>query len=123
MTVKLCFLGLVLAFSAMLLKNLGFRGACVFGALSFVVLLSELPGVFSEILKMLDYNEQLGESAAAIFKIVGIGYLFGISSEICREMGEGGIANAVALAGRFEIIAIATPFIKEIISLSLELVN
>ncbi len=121
--IKIAFLGLVFAFSAVLLKNLGWRGASVFTSLGIVMLLSELCGVFSEINKLSELWETLGEGGIAIFKILGIGYLFGISSEICRELGEGGISSALTLAGRFEIIAVALPFISEIFSLALSLVS
>ncbi len=120
---KACFLGLVFCFCAVLLKNLGWRGAPVFAALGFAVLLGELPRHLSEIAKLSFGWEVLGESAAAIFKIIGIGYLFGISSEICRELGESGISTALSLVGRFEIIAVALPFISEIFSLAMSLVS
>ena len=116
-------MGIILAISAVLLKNFGYKGATVFTALGFVLLLSELPSFFREIFKSVLISEELGDSAAAIFKIVGVGYLFGISSEICRELGENGIATAVGIVGRFEIIAVALPFISEIFSLALSLVN
>jgi hypothetical protein len=121
--IKACFFALVLSFSLVLLKNLGWRGAPVFAALGFVLLLGELGGFFGEITKMSLAWESLGESAAAIFKIIGIGYLFGISSEICRELGEAGISSALALVGRFEVIAVALPFISEIFSIALSLLG
>lgn len=123
MTLKLCFLGLIVAFCAVLLKNFGWRGAPVFAALGIVALLSDIPAFFSDAFKLFDAWQGLSESAAAIFKIVGIGYLFGISSDICRELGESGISSALTLVGRFEIIAVALPFISEIFALALSLVS
>ncbi len=119
---KLAFLGLVFAFSAVLLKNLGWRGASVFTSLGIVIILGEIRGAFAEIERLSELWSTLGEGGVAIFKIMGIGYLFGISSEICRELGESGISTALTLAGRFEIIAVALPFISEIFSLALSLV-
>ena len=120
--IKIAFLGLVFAFCAVLLKNLGWRGASVFTALGVVLLLSELRGSFSEIEKISGLWNSLGDGGVAIFKIMGLGYLFGISSDICRELGESGISSALTLVGRFEIIAVAIPFISEIFSLALSLV-
>ncbi len=120
---EICCLGLVFAFSAVLLKNLGWRGVSIFTALGIVVLLSELRGSFIEIDKLSGLFGALDEGGIAIFKIMGIGYLFGISSEICRELGEAGISFALTLVGRFEIIAVALPFISEIFSLALSLVG
>ena len=120
--IKIAFLGLVFAFCAVLLKNLGWRGAAVFTALGIAVILTELRDVFSEIGSFGELWENLGEGGVAIFKIMGLGYLFGISADICRELGESGISSALTLVGRFEIIAVATPFIYEIFSLALSLV-
>ncbi len=121
--INACFLALVLSISLVLLKNLGWRGAPVFASLGFVLILGEIRGFFSEIAKISFTFEALGESAEAVFKIIGIGYLFGISSEICRELGESGVSSALSLVGRFEIIAVALPFIAEIFSLALSLVG
>lgn len=121
--IKIAFLGLVFAFSALLLKNLGWRGAAVFTSLAIVVILGEIRGAFAEIEKLSELWVSLGEGGAAIFKIMGIGYLFGISAEIARELGEAGISSALTLVGRFEIIAVALPFISEIFSIALSLVS
>ena len=123
MTLKLCFLGLVCAFTLVLLKNLGWRGAPVFSAVLFAALLSDIPLFLKDAVKIFGDWDVGAESVAAIFKIIGIGYLFGVSSEICRELGEGGIATALSLVGRFEIIAVALPFISEIFSLAVSLVS
>ena len=121
--IKIAFLGLIFAFSAVLLKNLGWRGASVFTSLGIVVILSEMRNIFPEIEKLSELWLTLGDGGVAMLKILGLGYLFGISAEISRELGEAGIASALTLAGRFEIIAIAIPFISEIFSLALSLVS
>jgi len=123
LTVKLCFLALVFAFCALLLKSFGWRGTTVFTALGIVILLSEIPMFFKEAVSLSEAWQGLGDSCAAIFKIVGLGYLFGISSDICRELGESGIASALTLVGRLEIIAVSLPFISEIFSLAISLVE
>jgi hypothetical protein len=120
---KIAFLGLVFAFCAVLLKNLGWRGASVFSALGIAVILTELRGSFSEIGSFGELWKNLGEGGVAILKIMGLGYLFGISADLCRELGEGGISSALTLVGRFEIIAVALPFIHEIFSLAISLVS
>lgn len=121
--IKIAFLGLVFAFSAVLLKNLGWRGASVFTALGIVAILGEMRGTFSEIGKLSELWVSLGDGSVAIFKIIGIGYLFGISAEISRELGESGISSALTLVGRFEVIAVALPFVSEIFATALSLVS
>ena len=53
----------------------------------------------------------------------GLGYLFGISADICRELGESGIAKSLEVVGRVEIIAVAVPFWKKIIETGVELIG
>ena len=118
-----CFFGIVLSFSIVLLKNLGWRGAPVFGALGFVLIIAEAGDILADVTKLSFVWEPLGDAASAIFKIIGIGYLFGVSSEICRELGEGGIASSLVLLGRLEAIAVALPYIAEIFSLAISLVE
>ena len=121
MSLEICFAGLVFAFSAVLLKNFSWRGAPVFAVLCFVVLLSVVPSYLGELLSVFNKFEGAADTTAAILKIIGVGYLFGISAELCRELGESGIASALTLVGRLEIVAISLPFITELIELALGL--
>ena len=63
------------------------------------------------------------EYVSAIVKIVGAGYIFGIGADVCRELGEGGIANGVAVAGHVEIFVITLPFLKKILDFGTELIG
>ncbi len=118
--------GLLLAITAVLLKDLGFRGAAVFSAFSLVALLSlctEGLLTLSGALSVLASQAALSEAAEAVMKIVGIGLLAGLTADVCRELGEGGIARGVLLAGRLEMLCIALPFLQRIIDLGLELLE
>lgn len=52
-----------------------------------------------------------GESAKAIFKIIGIAYMAQFASDICRDCGENAVASKVELAGRVMMIVVAFPLI------------
>ncbi len=116
-------MGIAAAFSVFLLKNLGFRSAPVFSCLCLVFILSELSVYFSDIIKIYTDFAPLAEGAEALLKIIGSSYLFGISSDVCRELGEGGIASALSLLGKLEVLALALPYIKELLSLATSLVG
>ena len=118
--------GLLLAITAVLLKDLGWRGAAVFSTFGLVVLLSLCADGFLEltgVLSALAASSTLAEAAAAVLKITGIGILMGAVADICRELGEGGIARGVLVAGRLEILCIALPFLQKIIALGAELLG
>ncbi len=123
MTLDICFAGIVFALSALLLKNFGWRGAPVFGVIASLFLISMLSNYFADIVEIYFSFSGLGDGCAAILKMLGIAYIFGISSDVCRELGEAGISTALTTVGRFEIIAVALPYIKELISLSISLIE
>lgn len=118
--------GLLLAITAVLLKDLGWRGAAVFSTFALVVLLSlctdeivKLSGVLSA----LATTSALSDAASGVLKISGVGFLMGAAADVCRELGESGIARGVTLAGRLEMLCIALPFLEEIVALGVELLK
>lgn len=58
-----------------------------------------------------------------MLKSLGIGITVKISTDICRSLGEEGIAGGIELAGKLEILFLCFPFILELISVSSELVR
>ena len=102
-----------------ILRELGWRGVPVFAAIGSVIILAtlgdSLSAVFTSVGELSSYVSE--EYISAILKIIGAGYLFGISADVCRTMGEGQIAKTVEVAGRVEIFLIVLPFFEEIIKL------
>ena len=126
MIFKLFGTALVLAFVAFLLKNFGWKGAPVFAAVAAILFICEAKDtmnfVFSSIEKI-GSEAKIGSSLAAAIKVLGLGYLFGICADICRELGEAGIAKSVEVVGRVEIIAVVIPYFEEIIKAGIGLVK
>ena len=119
-------LALILAFLCYMLKAVGFSGGRLVGTLGIVGLFfisGEGLGAF-----MSGISEKLAEGGvseifASAAKILGVGYVFGICAEICRDMGESGIASGVLVAGRVEILLISLPYVEKILDLTLELMR
>ena len=116
----ICVIGGVLTF---LLREVGFKGsrlvsaAVIIGAVSFAVI-----GI-GEIASGLDgsaFGRDFSDAALLLLKIVGVGYLYGVSADFCREIGEGGIASALLVVGRVEILLQILPTVTKIIGLGLE---
>ena len=127
MIFKILALGLLLSLMGILLRSFGFRGAGAFSALGIALLVSFCTRELSSLGGLFGYSELFSEEAmtyvGAIMKIVGAGYLFGIGADICRELGEAGIANGVLVAGRVEIFAITLPYLKQILDIGAELLK
>ena len=126
MILRLVGTALILTASAFLLKNFGWRGAPIFTAVALILFISEAEGeleyIFSSI-KKIGNESGIDDALSAAVKVLGIGYLFGICADICRELGEAGIAKAVEVVGRVEIIAVVIPYFQEIIKVGIELVK
>ncbi len=122
------FLGIafILLVSALLLRSFGWRGAPVFAAVCGALLISEavsgLALIFDGSIFSV-YGDGLSEPISAALKILGLGYLFGICADICRELGEPGIAKSVEVAGRVEIMLVVLPFFEEILRVGSELME
>lgn len=119
------FLGaaILICICAFLLKSLGARTAAVFSALCIVIIMIEGVGRVSGLLSSLFLVIPTAHSdiLSACLKVVGAGYLFGVTSDVCRTLSETEIAKAVETVGRVEIILLVLPFVKEIIDMGAEL--
>ena len=126
MILKLIGTALVLTVSAFLLKNFGWRGTPIFTAIALVLFIAEAQGeleyIFSSI-KKIGIESGIEDALSSAIKVLGIGYLFGICADICRELSEAGIAKAVEVVGRVEIIAVVVPYFEEIIKVGIGLVK
>ena len=127
MIVRLFAIGLLLAVMAMMLRSFGFRGAVVFSLFAATVIFSAAAGELSALVDKIGFEGMFSPEAAeytsSIAKVVGCGYLFGISADMCRELGEVGIAKAVTVCGRVEILLIAAPYFSEILKIGQELIS
>ena len=124
---KIVAMGILLSLMALLLRGFGFRGIGVFTAIAAVSLVSLVLGELSSLRELFGYSELFTDEAmqyvGAMVKIVGAGYIFGICADICRELGENGVANGVLVAGRVEIFVITLPFLKKILDFGVELLR
>lgn len=57
-----------------------------------------------------------------VLKIVGISYLAGISSELCKDVGENAIAARIELAGKLIIMFISLPIIDRLLGVVREII-
>lgn len=126
MIAEVCALALIAALSFFILSELKWRAAPVLAILCFVGIISAAQPYAQGIIGMLGaLSEESGisESLGAVLKVIGIGYLAGISSDVCCELGVPRVGSAVTLIGRLEIIAIAAPFFMGIIDMGTELIR
>ena len=109
-----------------ILDGLGFKSKGLFATLSaiilFTVLGESLGKLFSGILSIAE-RTGITEAATCALRAIGLGYIFGITSDICDSMGERTIAAAVTVIGRIQIFLVSYPYFEKIITLGLELMK
>lgn len=113
---------LITAVLGVVLRELGFRGTRLVMLIGTVSLIGASVTYIGDALSLLPSVQGGGEYAVAMLKIVGVGYAFGICSDVCRELGEGSLAAVVCLCGRVEILVLSLPYIKRIVERSVELI-
>ena len=110
-------------FLGTLLKELGFKGSRLIFILGAISLVGAAVICFGKIISLLPgVGEEGRRYVVAMLKIIGVGYAFGICSDICSELGETSLGNAVCLFGRIEIITLSVPFIKMIVEKGIEMI-
>ena len=124
--IKLVGLSVVAAVCSLLLSELGFRVKKLFSVIALLcvlgVAIGEAGKLFGSVLGFCD-TAGIGDAARAALKIIGVGYLFGIASEIVSELGEAMVAKGLILAGRVEILIIVLPYFVDIMKLGATLIE
>ena len=126
MTVRFFGIALLFAIVAFVLRGFGWRGAPIFALICSVILLGEGIGELSALIssvELLGREVGIEESVKAALKVLGLGYLFGVCADACRDIGETGIAKGVEVVGRVEIIAVVMPYFSDIIKAGVELIG
>ncbi len=122
---KICGAALICAVCAFLLREFGWRGTVAFSLIVLAVLAGVLADKLSELVKTAEVFSEysgVGDVAKEILKITGVSYIFGISSDICSELGERSLSSILTAVGRIEIMLIAMPYFLKIIRYAAELV-
>lgn len=122
----MCALALTALTASVLLRELGWRGVGVISVCVAVISAGTILPKLSAIVDVMGgFSAETGVSdvSKTVLKIVGIGYLSGLVSEVCRDMGEGSIASSVLTVGRMEMLFVAAPSFFEVIRLGLELME
>ena len=126
MIFKICGIALIGAALAFIMKNYGWRGASLISIAGMLTLLLSLGQYFEKISVFFDTamgSSTMNTAAESVLKVLGIGYFSGICSDICRELGEVGIASVMALLFRLEMLTVVFPMVIEIMNIGLELVG
>lgn len=111
--------GIVASVCAYLLEGMGFRGTKIFLVFSSVLILSAVLELVSDKLlsAFIFFSKTPSDVGKSILKILGVGYVGGISADIARDLGAAGVSDGLNLFMRVEILAMIAPYFIEILKL------
>lgn len=104
------------------------------GKSSFAVLPATLGGVMllirilaslSPLTAFFSFFNTLGlqPQVRLVGKVLGVGYLSEIGSDLCRELGAATLGSRVELFGRVEILLLCLPFLQQLLEKMMELLT
>ncbi len=123
---KICGGALIAAGCAFLIKESSKGGAVSAAIIGLTVIMGTvLTGLFSVISPLKEAMSENGVSdyVNVMFKGLGIGITVKLTSDICSDLGESGIADCVELAGRTEILILCMPILIKILNSVKELLS
>lgn len=118
-------LGIIVAVFAVLLRQSRpemalLLGLC-FGIVVFILVLGKMGAVFA-VFRDLTRRASVDEMyLVTLLKIMGIAYIAEFGAQICRDAGEGTIANKIELAGKILIMILALPIFVAILEIIIRL--
>ena len=119
-------IGVLFAMLSLLAKESGSKTASVQVAFAGVVLfgialLRFLPAF--ESISTLFTKLSLEDEGSFLFKVVGVGYVSRIGSDVCRDLGAEGVAAKVELCGRAELLLLSLPLFAEVLEIAYSLLS
>lgn len=75
-----------------------------------------------EVFATLDMGN-FSEYAELILKALGVAVLTHVAAAVCRDSGEGGLAGAVELAGKIEILLLSLPMIERLLKYTAQIAS
>ena len=120
-----CALCILVARLGYILRGAGAKGGTALtlagGLLVLAFTLPKYREPISAVLEMAAYAN-LTEEVSLVFRILFVGILCGVAADICRDMGEGSVADRLELCARAEMLLLALPFLLEIFRFAFEVI-
>lgn len=124
--IKLCGVALLCAAAGLILKQFRADFSLLLRIGGTVILFSVASLFLGDIMTELQaVTEPYGFLAysSVLLKALGISIISKVSSDICRDLGEGTIAGGVELCGKLSILALCIPLIGELVGYAAEILK
>ena len=118
---RICGIGLLAAFAMVILRELRkeYSTAILLG-MSVAVLLTVIPKIGEAVGFLRELEESVNTDYVGVIRRgVGVTYLTGTACEICRSVGEAGIAGTIETVGRAELLMMCIPLFRELVGMAM----
>lgn len=119
--IKLGALAVTAALCALVVKKNAQELGIILALLAGAVILTQVMGELESVRALLDSLAEAGGISDAVLspvvKTVGIAIITRLTSEMCRDAKEGGIAAFVEIAGAVTALYVAVPLIKTVLNM------
>ena len=112
----ICAIGVITAFSAMLIRESRPDIALIIGITGGVMILL---GVTDRLVEAVDFFRDISDKAGVdggvmkiLFKIVGVGYIADFSAGLAEESGAKALGEKIIFGAKIVIFAVSTPLVK-----------
>ncbi len=80
---------------------------------------------FSSLARLFSLFEQTGlsETAALVWRVLGVGYLGEMGAELCRDLGVASLGGRLELFARLEILVLCLPSLTELLEKAVVLLS
>jgi len=96
--------------------------AAAAGLMLLVAALQSLSGVQDAFARLAELGGLREEYVEMLVKVLGVSYASEMASQLCQDLGEGGLALKTALAGKLFVFSLTAPMLIQMLEMILELV-
>ncbi len=116
---------MIALFLGFILREMGFHGSRLVVIIGVVATIGVGVLIASEIIdKLLVLGGDLSSSGVKLMlKILGVGYVSGVCSDVCLDLGENGLAGAILHIGKIEMLLICVPSVISVVEKGVELIS
>lgn len=93
------------------------------GLIIFILVIDEVQVIVDSFVNFEDMAIGQVEIVKPILKVIGVGYITEFTADIAEDCGNKSISNKVLLGGKVAICILATPILKNLISVILSLIQ
>ncbi len=116
---------MIALFLGFILREMGFHGSRLVVIIGVVATIGVGVLIASEIIdRLLVLGGDFSSSGVKLMlKILGVGYVSGVCSDVCLDLGENGLAGAILHIGKIEMLLICVPSVISVVEKGVELIS